>query len=223
MTSPGWVEQWLSTPRHATYLRQAGGDPQRALALYEWNTQLNAAFLHDFCHLEVGLRNVFDRALQAAVVPNDTHWTNEHTVTAVLLRQSGNADHRTANDIREARRRASGKTANSVPDRVVGGKVIAELSFGFWPYLLTNARRNTLWVPYLQSAFPPRTDRDQLHMGLVDLARARNRVAHHEPLRRNQIVPLQRKISRYANYVSLELRDYIAHASTIDQLRASRP
>ena len=54
----------------------AGGD-RRALDLHEWNTQLNAALLHDFAHLEVGLRNFYDRALMNAVQPGEAHWTDQ--------------------------------------------------------------------------------------------------------------------------------------------------
>lgn len=69
-----WVESWLSSERFATYLRMAGHDRSRALALYEWSASLNAALLHDFAHLEVGLRNMYDTALMGAVAVGDTHW-----------------------------------------------------------------------------------------------------------------------------------------------------
>jgi hypothetical protein len=62
-----WVEQWLSRPRLGTYLRSAGNDQDRALALYEWNAELSAAVMRDLAHLEVALRNAYDRAF-------DKHW-----------------------------------------------------------------------------------------------------------------------------------------------------
>ncbi len=46
----------------------AGGDRTRALDLHEWNTQLNAALLHDFAHLEVGLRNGMGLAWTSSAV-----------------------------------------------------------------------------------------------------------------------------------------------------------
>lgn len=58
-----WVEQWLSAPRFVVYVAAADGDSERALALYEWNAQISAALLRDLAHLEVGLRNAYDRAL----------------------------------------------------------------------------------------------------------------------------------------------------------------
>ncbi|GAA4387400.1 hypothetical protein GCM10023153_01750 [Ornithinibacter aureus] len=36
-----------------------------ALDLYEWNAEISAALLRDLAHLEVGLRNAYDRALSA--------------------------------------------------------------------------------------------------------------------------------------------------------------
>lgn len=45
--SDTWIDEWLSAGRFATYISAAGGDRGRALALYEWNAQLSAAFLHD--------------------------------------------------------------------------------------------------------------------------------------------------------------------------------
>ena len=61
---PGvWVERWLSIPRFARYQQAVGGDRATALDLYEWNVAVSAAFLHDLAHLEIGLRNAYDRVL----------------------------------------------------------------------------------------------------------------------------------------------------------------
>ncbi len=63
---PGpWVERRLSQPRHAVYLTARAGDPQLALNLYEWNAEISSALMRDLAHLEVGLRNAYDRALSA--------------------------------------------------------------------------------------------------------------------------------------------------------------
>jgi hypothetical protein len=69
-----WVERWLSQPRHAVYLTASQGDPQLALDLYEWNAEISAALLRDLAHLEVGLRNAYDRSLSARW-PGPPHWT----------------------------------------------------------------------------------------------------------------------------------------------------
>ncbi|WP_257000165.1 hypothetical protein [Mycobacterium avium] len=122
-----WVESWLSSERFATYLRMAGHDRSRALALYEWSASLNAALLHDFAHLEVGLRNMYDTALMGAVAVGDTHWLDSTSADHLFPRSvAGNA--RTHRDIATARGNAGGNAAPA-------GKVIAELMFGFWVFL----------------------------------------------------------------------------------------
>jgi hypothetical protein len=78
MTTPGstlasrdgrWVEMWLGPDRLVNYLAATGGDRSRALALYEWNTDVaSEALRRDLCHLEVGLRNAYDAALR-------NHWS----------------------------------------------------------------------------------------------------------------------------------------------------
>ena len=108
----------------------AGGDRTRALDLHEWNTQLNAALLHDFAHLEVGLRNFYDRALMNAVQPGEAHWTDPASFTALFPAVPGN-DARTHADLASARTKAGGPSAPP-------GKILAELTFGFW-VLLTSS------------------------------------------------------------------------------------
>jgi hypothetical protein len=66
------------------------------------------------------------------------------------------------------------------------GKVIAELTFGFWRYLSTTAHHHPLWIPYLHTAFRPGTSRQAVDGPVDRLHQLRNRIAHHEPLlRRN--------------------------------------
>lgn len=71
------------------------------------------------------------------------------------------------------------KSGNTAP---VPGKVVAEVMFGFWTYLTSNAHEKTIWVPYLHMATPLKTDRRKIHQTLYELGEFRNRVTHHEPL-----------------------------------------
>lgn len=59
-----WVEAWLSEPRLARYLAESGGDRARALDLYEWNLRLGAALMRDIAHVEVAVRNAYDRVMR---------------------------------------------------------------------------------------------------------------------------------------------------------------
>jgi len=210
-----WVERWLSPPRFATYLRMAGHDRSRALALYEWSTSLNAALLHDFAHLEVGLRNMFDAALMGAVAAGDSHWLDSASADLLFPRTvAGNA--RTHRDIATARDNAGGTTA---PE----GKVIAELSFGFWVFLTARRHEPLVWRPHLARSYPSATDRARLHSGLSDLVKARNRVAHHEPATASSGREIVRRIRGHARYVAPELAQHIDSTSAVERIIRNRP
>lgn len=201
--------------RFHTYMLLAGGDRTRALDLHEWNTQLNAALLHDFAHLEVGLRNFYDRALMSAVQPGEAHWTDPASFSALFPVVPGN-DARTHADLASARTKAGGPAAPP-------GKILAELTFGFW-VLLTSSRHTTLlWTPHLEALYPTGSQRHKIHFGLDDMRKARNRVAHHEPVRVPDVNNLIRRMRRYAGYISPDLRHYIRQTSTVDALLNSRP
>jgi hypothetical protein len=64
------------------------------------------------------------------------------------------------------------------------GKVIAELTFGFWVDLLKSANHRSLWVGRkLNAAFPnARRHRSLVHERLKAIQLLRNRISHHEPV-----------------------------------------
>jgi hypothetical protein len=193
----------------------AGGNRRRALALYEWNANLNAALLHDFAHLEVGLRNFYDKALMGAVQPHDSHWTDSDSLAGLFPAVSGK-DARTHTDLRSARVNAGGPTAPP-------GKLLAELTFGFWVLLTSSRHTSLVWTPHLQVLYPTGSQRSKIHAGLDDLRKVRNRVAHHEPVRVAEANIIIRRMRRYAGYISPELAHYIERTSTVDTLLRSRP
>jgi hypothetical protein len=210
-----WVEGWLSSERFATYLRMAGHDRSRALALYEWSTSLNAALLHDFAHLEVGLRNMYNTALMGAATVGDSHWLDSTSADQLFPSSvAGNA--RTHRDIATARGNAGGSAAPT-------GKVIAELTFGFWVFLTSRRHEPLVWLPHLADAYPNGTSRVQVHRGLGDLLNARNRVAHHEPATVRSGREIVRRIRGHARYVSPELAQHIDATSTVESIIRNRP
>jgi hypothetical protein len=193
----------------------AGHDRSRALALYEWSTSLNAALLHDFAHLEVGLRNMYDAALMGAVAAGDNHWLDRASAGLLFPRTVVGND-RTHRDIAAARGNAGGAGAPA-------GKVIAELTFGFWVFLTARRHEPLVWLPHLARAYPSGTRRTQLHNGLSDLLKARNRVAHHEAATVRSGREIVRRIRGHARYVSPELAQHIDATSTVEQIIWNRP
>ncbi|RKR76583.1 Abi-like protein [Frondihabitans australicus] len=188
LMSGAWFDAWVSGPRFARYLEAANGDRHRARRLYDWNTELSSAFLHDFAHLEVGLRNSFDRALTRGAVADDDHWTRPSSLVrlfpSAVSSRSGRSPQRdpqavTRRKVEEAALRAGRGDRVALP-----GRVVAELSFGFWTQLTSDRHEKSLWVPYLHRAYPAGTSRHAVRDALEELRVVRNRIAHHEHLLR---------------------------------------
>lgn len=223
---PGpWVEAWLSPPRFGVYLAATGQDRHLALQLYEWNAIVSAAFHRDLAHLEVALRNAYDAAISSNTTAGLPHWTTDpyrlFPVRWRAARDGTRVDaNRTPREQIERAVRAAGAAA-------LPGKVVAELTFGFWRYLSTAGHHHPLWIPYLHTAFTPGVSRRQIDQPVGRLHQLRNRIAHHEPLlRRNtatdvlstdhhNLAARHDDLLTVAELISAQLRDYIAATSTV--------
>ncbi|MFT4260085.1 hypothetical protein [Microbacterium sp.] len=224
-SSREWVERWLSPPRLGVYLNATGGDHTAALDLYEWNARLGAAFGHDLAHLEVALRNAYDRALTEHLGLS-THWTAAGTqVFAPVLRVRKRGPHGKVTVDINAKSRASLERAirEAGGRKAPPGKVIAQLTFGFWRYLTSAAHEVTLWRPALHHAFPPGTSRPDVDTRVGRLHELRNRVAHHEPLLGIDITARHGDLLHVAALLDPQLRAYIREHSTVADLVAARP
>jgi hypothetical protein len=132
------LEAALSADRFGTYVAAAGGDRFRAVALYEWNGAVSAAFYFPLQAVEVALRNACHRELNAIFGPT---WYDERQFLAI--------DPETARAIDGARERLRRmKILIDTPH------LIAELSFGFWTNLVGHRFARAVWVPRLHRAFP---------------------------------------------------------------------
>ena len=216
-----WVEDWLSRPRHAVYIAAAGGDPEHALALCEWNTQIGAAFLRDLAHIEVAVRNAYDRALERHW-PGTPHWTSRGAVVFAPLIRNRNGRHVDIN--RRLRETLDHALRDAGGMRAPAGKVIAELTFGFWRYLSSSAHEKTLWVPALHHAFPPGTDRQRDVDGVVGRLHAlRNRAAHHEQLMATDVPGRLSDIVGLAKLIDPKLSQYLAATTSVPRIAVARP
>lgn len=209
-----WVVDWLSADRLQKYVVAAGHDEDRALRLYEWNANVNAALLHDFAHFEVGVRNLYDRGLMLSLRPGETHWLEDVPLRR-LYPDPSPGNQRSRRDVQKARNRLGGQGAPP-------GGILAEMTFGFWAMMTAHRLGTTVW-PYLDQVLPPQTDRAELHDRMMDLSRARNRVAHHEPVHMGSVEVTLRRMKRIAGYVSAEFADHLEAVSTVRTLLAQRP
>lgn len=228
-----WIEEWLSAGRFATYLQAAGRSRERALALYEWNARLSAAFLRDLSHLEVGFRNACDTQLSAAIVSGDSHWTDDATLQKlfpVSMRWNPSKGRRedTNKAPRDSVKRAVQKVTPTpaVPGvpamKPLPGKIVAEMMFGFWTYLAADSHEKTIWVPYLHKAFSAGTDRDGINRALISLREFRNRVAHHENIL-NGSEAERRRIIYIVRRLSPEALAHLQAHSEVSSILTQRP
>lgn len=176
--TPGFlasVERTISKERLTRYLAATKQDMDAALTLYEHNVEISEA-LFGFLHgLEVAVRNSIHYTLCADLGVSDWYrggtplpWSKTHeqlSFTSVM---------------RDMITTAKDK-AGSAP---TPGKVIAELTFGFWPSLIAKNFNASLWVPCLHKAFPHAgpIKRREIHRRLDTIRWLRNRIAHHEPI-----------------------------------------
>jgi hypothetical protein len=158
------LEKTLSAERMKPYMLLAANDRRLALKLYEWNTGLSESFYGLLQGLEVALRNAMHTAMSNAYQRQDWYemcpLSDPHKDT-----------------IRKAKARILGDNKSLVP-----GKVVSELTFGFWVVLTSPPYAQSLWDKFLHKAFVKKLGRKAIHKRLDKIRKLRNRVAHHESI-----------------------------------------
>lgn len=206
------VQRGLSPERLGTYQRAMGGDPDRAVDLYLWNSAVAGALWPAIGFVEVLIRNTVHDALSArhAQLGRTGEWYDD---PAMELEQ------RARDDIARA---VAGLRRRGEPSRP--GKVVAELSFGFWRFLLARRYTAKLW-PAIRPGFPylGGADRLLLEEPITRLHKLRNRVAHHEPLIAEPLADRFADLLGVVGAVDPLLRVWIDESSTLLQTLARRP
>ena len=207
------LERALSPERLSTYRAAAGHDHAAALRLYVWNTRISAALYGPLQALEVIIRNAFHRELASVY---GAVWYDNPRVPLTPAARARVAD------AKEAVQRA-GRPLDP-------GRIIAELSFGFWERLLTHGppgRLNyemALWRPALHRAFPnSRRRRADVHRPLPGLRDLRNRIAHHEPIFGRDLAADHRTILDVIGWICADTQAWVAHHSEVSAVLGERP
>ncbi|MHA7134265.1 hypothetical protein [Oerskovia turbata] len=202
------VFKLLSPERMEPYLAARGGDPEAAVALYRWNCRVAAELSVCIGHLEVLLRNAL--SAQLTRLADGVPWYIE---LAPLL------DERAVADIDIARRRAV-KHGRLETD----GRVIAELTFGFWRFLLSPRYHRTLWMPGLRHALPG-IDRSLRGASKVvgEIHELRNRIAHHEPIHTLGLDERHRQVLRVASWIDPRMPAWIEDECKVVALLSNAP
>ncbi len=204
----------VSEPRFSRYLEDCEGDDVAALRLYEWNIAIGGAFHETLGQLEVVVRNGLDAQLRRwhrKALNGNGRWFDDH---AVPLQDESRRQ------IRQAIRHAT--RAGGPPTH---GKVVAELTFGFWRFLLDAYHQPTLWAPALRHAFPhlrPRI-RQNVYDPMSRLNNLRNRIAHHEPLYRHDLEARLHDVLTVAGFVCPTVAAWIWSSTRVPATLVARP
>lgn len=213
---PGWdyavIRDHITVSRLGSYLAANDGRLADAFALYEWNIEAAAAVMSTAAMVEVLVRNAFDGAL--------TDWAQRRSAQdwfdVVRLDDQG------ARDLDAARRR--GRSGG----REVHGKVVAELTFGFWRYLATSRYLTSLWVPGGAEAFRGgdtdlRRRRAEVDERLQRLLFVRNRAAHHEPIHRRDLGRDLAAAVELSDWISPDAGSWVEARSPLPAVVMKRP
>ena len=214
------LDRTLTRGRLSRYLTATGGNLDEALQLYEKNMAVSEALFGILHGVEVSVRNSLHHALSTDIGVEDWYQNGLPLPFPAVPQLTFTAPMR--NMLDKARR-------NAGPAAPVG-KLVAELTFGFWPFLISGQYHN-LWSASSHKAFPhAHVPRSFVHTRLETIQRLRNRIAHHEPIlsSTNEVYTGQLghpKIALHAllecvSWVSPATADWLSVTSRYEQARA---
>lgn len=205
--TPGAVsalEACLSLERLQPYLNAAGGDKERAVRLYERNTQLSEAFYGPLQAVEIVIRNALHIQLlkQFGLL-----WFRDLEARGIVVKEQ-------LRQLQQAREylHETGKPETA-------GGIVAELSFGFWTGICAKRYQTPLWNVCLHRPFKtagPKGKpllRFEAFERLDGIRTLRNRIAHHEPILTRHLTGDFDKLLATAGWISGGYGEWIEQTS----------
>lgn len=202
------VDRIISKERLVPYLRHHENDLDKAIMHYKSNILISESFYPLLAILEVGLRNSIDFQLtQRFGVEN---WFESIEFVKIASRFQ-------IERISEARSNVWAEKKVVTP-----GRIISELSFGFWTSLFDTKFEMTLWKN-LRLSFPncPKEIRKRRTMSAKfnGIRKLRNRIFHHEAITWNLSVLYSYKIEILEGIEWLDkgMLEWIGELNHVDQ------
>lgn len=169
---------------------------------------IGGAFFESLSALEIALRNALHERLAQWCVNDPGQWYDD---------PKGVFNSGTKKSIQRARQRVADKGAQETP-----GRVVSEITFGFWRYLLTGSYQASLWVPCLRHEFPG-AKREDVEKQVADLHELRNRIAHHEAIYPRDLAADYDVLVELAEHLHPRLGWWIDSRSRVLQVLRQRP
>jgi hypothetical protein len=210
------LERYFSAQRLQRYLVACGGNNDRAVDLYKANIRMSQSFHPLLCLFETVIRNKINQVLTAHF--SDSGWIlnqQAHFMSHISLGRKYYL--RTEVDKTVQRLRRGGFTVNS-------GKVIADLTFGFWSALFEPRHYSLLLGKpiHIFPRLPSGINRLYIYNNLTIIRDFRNRVSHSEPICFNvnnisfhYAIQNYRTIFRLLRWVDVNLPPFISEFDTV--------
>lgn len=177
-------EKRISRPRLHRY-RRTMKTKEEAIALYLWNVALSEALYPALHFFEIALRNATHDALTA-------HFGKPNWFVDPLILTENRHQEQVLEAIQKLRRDRKGQYLGSDTDLAFPrepGRVVAELSLGFWVNLYSDPYASTLVRWAATNAFPNAPDavrlrrhQSAIYPRLREVVDLRNRIFHNEPI-----------------------------------------
>lgn len=206
---PVKIADLLSSDRVSTYLVACDNNLDRALELYKWNIALSGALFEAIAIVEIVVRNELDRNLNKWGSLQGVDWMEIIPV-----------DNRGKEDISKARSRT--------PRDQSHGKVLAELNFGFWRFLVAPRYLHSIWMPILSDSFPnlgghAGARREQVEQKIQRVWFLRNRIGHHEPIFSRNVTRDVQSLNELLDWISPDVSLWALSQRRIEQILEIRP
>lgn len=164
-------------------MKACGGDQSKAVALYKANIQLSQALYPLISVLEVALRNGVDR--QMSLFLGDANWLinkrnqfANHPLLVYKDKYGVHPDYFFTDKLNHAEAKLRFRKAP-----ILHGKLLAELTFGFWVKFFDSSPIKILkGAPLKAFRNSPHLPAAQVHSHLNSIVTLRNRIAHSEPI-----------------------------------------
>lgn len=201
----------LSERRLTKYMVRAQQDEELALAYYLWNARLSKAMRFPLEIVEVTVRNRIHYALQ-------DRWKGNWPKAAGFL---STAAPKTKDRISEA----YGILGNGAPT----DKVVAQLSFGFWPAIFSKRYVLELWEERVDRFFPnvPGDSPDEkvrnIRERLKLATELRNRISHLEPIFKRNLSEEHSKLIGLVAFANSSTASWMKAHSTLNHVMRHGP
>ena len=202
------VDRIISKERLVPYLHHHEDDLDKALRHYKSNILISESFYPLLAILEVGLRNSIDFQLTRRF--GVENWFENIEFVKIASRFQ-------IDRISEARSNVQAEKKVVTP-----GKIISELSFGFWTSLFDTKFEMTLWKS-LRLSFPncPKEIRKRRSMSAKfnGIRKLRNRIFHHEAITWNLgvLYSYKNEILEGIEWLDKGMLDWIGELNHVDQ------